>query len=256
MKIVGVIPARYQSSRFPGKPLVDLNGTPMIIRVAKIVEKALGKENTYIATDDCRIKDVVESHGFKAVMTSSDCLTGTDRVYDFSKQVTADIYVNVQGDEPLLNHKDIQKIIDIKKENMNSVINGMCSLTPDEDPHNVNIPKVVTNKFNDLLYMSRLAVPGIKIMKKGLQPDYKKQVCIYAFSQEELEAYGSQQVKAVFEGFEDIEILRFFDLNIPVKMVKTSGSSLAVDVLEDVAKVEAELIKLEGKNDKNRIVGF
>ena len=71
MKIVGVIPARYQSSRFPGKPLVDLNGVPMIIRVAKIVEKTLGKENTFIATDDDRIKDVVESHGFKAVMTSS-----------------------------------------------------------------------------------------------------------------------------------------------------------------------------------------
>lgn len=247
MKIVGVIPARYQSSRFPGKPLVDLNGVPMIIRVAKIVEKILGKENTYIATDDDRIKNVVKSHGFKAVMTSSNCLTGTDRVFDFSKQIKADIYINVQGDEPLLNHEDIQKIINIKKENMNSVINGMCSLTLDEDPHNVNIPKVVVNKFNDLLYMSRLAVPGIKSIKKDHQPDYKKQVCIYAFSQDELELYGSQQEKAVFEEFEDIEILRFFDLNIPIKMVETSGSSLAVDVLEDVVKVEAELIKLEGK---------
>ena len=247
MKIVGVIPARYQSSRFPGKPLVDLNGVPMIIRVAKIVEKTLGKENTYIATDDDRIKNVVKSHGFKAVMTSSNCLTGTDRVFDFSKQIKADIYINVQGDEPLLNHEDIQKIINIKKENMNSVINGMCSLTPDEDPDNVNIPKVVVNKFNDLLYMSRLAVPGIKSIKKDHQPDYKKQVCIYAFSQDELELYGSQQEKAVFEEFEDIEILRFFDLNIPIKMVETSGSSLAVDVLEDVVKVEAELIKLEGK---------
>tara|TARA_R110002050_G_scaffold97131_1_gene202037 strand:- start:2913 stop:3665 length:753 start_codon:yes stop_codon:yes gene_type:complete len=250
MKIVGVIPARYKSSRFPGKPLVDLNGVPMIIRVANIVEKCLGKENTYVATDDNRIKEVVESHGFKAVMTSSDCLTGTDRVYDFSKQIKADIYLNIQGDEPLLNYKDIQKIIDIKKVNMKSVINGMCSLTSDENPHNVNIPKVVTNKFNDLLYMSRLAVPGIKSIKKDHQPAYKKQVCIYAFNQEELQAYGSQKEKSVFEGFEDIEILRFFDLNIPVKMVETSGSSLAVDVLEDIAKVEAELIKLEGKIKK------
>ncbi|EAQ42174.1 3-deoxy-manno-octulosonate cytidylyltransferase [Polaribacter sp. MED152] len=247
MKIVGVIPARYQSSRFPGKPLVDLNGVPMIIRVANIVEKCLGKDNTYVATDDNRIKEVVEFHGFKAIMTSSDCLTGTDRVYDFSKQIKADIYVNVQGDEPLLNHKDIQKIINTKKINMKSVINGMCSLTSDENPHNVNIPKVVTNKFNDLLYMSRLAVPGIKNFKNNVQPDYKKQVCIYAFSQEELQAYGSQKEKSVFEGFEDIEILRFFDLNIPIKMVETSGSSLAVDILEDVAKVEAVLINIEGK---------
>lgn len=246
MKIVGVIPARYQSSRFPGKPLVDLNGVPMIIRVAKILEKTLGKDNTYIATDDDRIKNVVKSNGFKAVMTSSDCLTGTDRVYDFSKQIKADIYVNVQGDEPLLKHEDIQKIIDTKKENMNFVINGMCSFANDEDPYNVNIPKVVTNKFNDLLYMSRLAIPGIKHIKKDHQPDYKKQVCIYAFSQEELESFGRQQKKAVYEGFEDIEILRFFDLNIPIKMVETSGSSLAVDVLEDVINVERELIKIEG----------
>ena len=116
MKIVGVIPARYQSSRFPGKPLLDLNGTPMIVRVANIVEKALGKKNTYIATDDKRIMDTVESYGFKAIMTSTDCITGTDRVYDFSKQIKADIYVNIQGDEPLLNYKDIQKIIVLKKK--------------------------------------------------------------------------------------------------------------------------------------------
>tara|TARA_B100000787_G_C16192841_1_gene298593 strand:- start:539 stop:1291 length:753 start_codon:yes stop_codon:yes gene_type:complete len=247
MKIIGVIPARYQSSRFPGKPLVNLNGVPMIIRVARIVEKALGKENTYIATDDGRIKNVVESHGFKAVITSPDCLTGTDRIYDFSKQIKADIYVNVQGDEPLLNYKDIQKIIKKKKDNINYVINGMCSLAADENPHNVNIPKVVFNKFNDLLYMSRLAVPGIKSIRNGDQPDYKKQVCIYALNQKELESFGGQQEKSVFEKFEDIEILRFFDLDIPIKMVETSGSSLAVDVLEDVVKVEEVLIKIEGK---------
>ena len=247
MKIVGVIPARYQSSRFPGKPLVDLNGIPMIIRVAIIVEKTLGKENTYIATDDIRIKNVVESYGYKTVMTSSSCLTGTDRVYEFSKQISADIYVNVQGDEPLIDPKDIQKIVDVKKKNMNCVVNGMCSLTSNEDPHNVNIPKVVTNKFDQLIYMSRLAIPGVKSISKHNKPNYKKQVCIYAFSQIELEAYGNQEEKASFEGFEDIEILRFFDLNIPIKMVETSGSSLAVDVIEDISKVEAELIKLEIK---------
>ena len=107
MKIIGVIPARFQSSRFPGKPLLDLNGTPMIVRVANIVEKALGKKNTYIATDDKRIKETVESYGYKAIMTSVDCITGTDRVYDFSKQINADIYINVQGDEPLLNIKTL-----------------------------------------------------------------------------------------------------------------------------------------------------
>lgn len=250
MKIVGVIPARYQSSRFPGKPLVHLNGLPMIIHVARIVEKALGKSNTYVATDDDRIKEVVENYGYKAVMTSSDCLTGTDRVYDFSKQIKANIYVNVQGDEPLLNYLDIQKIISAKKENMNFVINGMCSLSmPNEDPNNINIPKLVVNKYNDLLYMSRLAIPGVKDSKKYNQPNYKKQVCIYAFNQDELKAFGNHKEKAEFEKYEDIEILRFFDLNIPIKMIETSGSSLAVDVIEDVEKVEKELIRIEGKHN-------
>lgn len=248
MKIVGVIPARYQSSRFPGKPLVDLNGVPMIIRVARIVEKALSKENTYIATDNYKIKDLVESYGFKAIMTSEHCLTGTDRVYDFSKIIKADIYVNVQGDEPLLNYLDIKKIIEAKKTYMDYVINGMCSLSPDEDPLNVNIPKVVTNKFNDLMYMSRLALPGTKSNEKDYFLDYKKQVCIYAFTQNQLLLFGSQKEKSKFEYYEDIEILRFFDLKVPIKMVETSGSSLSVDVIKDVEKVEKELIKLEGKN--------
>jgi len=247
MKIVGVIPARYQSSRFPGKPLVDLNGTPMIIRVARIVEKALGKENTYVATDDIRIKAVVESFGFRAIMTPSNCLTGTDRIFEFSKLIIADIYVNVQGDEPMLDYEDILKIVEVKKQHLNYVINGMHSLSSDEDPHNINIPKVVVNKFNDLIYMSRYPLPAVKSIVKKASPDYKKQICIYALNREELNAFGYQQEKAKYESFEDIEILRFFDLNIPIKMVETSGSSLAVDVVEDVEKVVKELVKTEGK---------
>ena len=246
MKIVGVIPARYQSSRFPGKPLLDLNGTPMIVRVANIVEKALGKKNTYIATDDKRIMDTVESYGFKAIMTSTDCITGTDRVYDFSKQIKADIYVNIQGDEPLLNYKDIQKIIVLKKKYIDYVINGMCSLGPEEDPHNINIPKVLVNKSNQLIYISRLAIPGYKNSHKISYIKYKKQVCIYAFTEKELNAYGNEIQKSAYENVEDIEILRFFDLSIPIKMMETSSQSMAIDVPEDVVKVESELIKLEG----------
>ena len=250
MKIVGVIPARYNSSRFPGKPLLNLNGIPMIIRVANIVEKALGKKNTYIATDDKRIMEIVDSYGFTAIMTSTECLTGTDRVYDFSKKVKADIYVNVQGDEPLLNHKDIQKIIEIKKKNMNFVINGMCPLGFDEDPHNLNIPKVLVDKNNKLIYISRLPIPGFKNPHKISSVKYKKQVCIYAFTQKELNAYGNKSEKSIYEDIEDIEILRFFDLSISIKMMETSSQSMAIDIPEDVLKVENELIKLEGKYKK------
>ena len=250
MKTVGVIPARYQSSRFPGKPLLDLNGTPMIIRVANIVEKAIGKKHTYIATDDDRIRETVESYGFNVIMTSADCLTGTDRVYEFSKQIKADIYVNIQGDEPLLNYKDIQKVIDYKQKNINYVINGMCSISSEEDPHNINIPKVLVNKSNQLIYISRLPIPGFKNPHKFSSINYKKQVCIYAFTEKELNAYGSESKKSPYENIEDIEILRFFELSIPIKMIETSSQSMAIDIPEDVEKVETELIKLEGNLKK------
>lgn len=247
MKVVGVIPARYKSSRFPGKPLIRLNGIPMIIRVARIVEKALGKENTYVATDDDQIKNLVESFGYNVVMTSESCLTGTDRVFDFSKKIDADIYINIQGDEPLLNYLDILKIVNVKKDNFECVVNGMCDISKYENPDNINIPKVLVDRSDNLIYMSRLAIPGAKSAIISKDRVFKKQVCIYAFNKIELEAFGKMKKKATYENFEDIEILRFFDLNIPIKMVETSGSSYSVDVIEDVKKVEEELLRQEGK---------
>jgi 3-deoxy-manno-octulosonate cytidylyltransferase (CMP-KDO synthetase) len=244
MKIVGVIPARFKSTRFPGKPLVEILGIPMIIRVARIVENALGKENTYIATDDERIKNKVESFGYKVVMTSSKCLTGTDRVYQFSKIIDSDIYINVQGDEPLLNYHDILKVAKIKEKYFDHVINCMCEISENENASSINIPKVLINKESLLIYMSRQLIPGVKSLKSEVKPCFLKQVCIYGFNKNDLEQFGKTSKKAVYEAFEDIEILRFFDLGIPIKMVQTDSSSLAVDVPHDVINVEKELLKL------------
>lgn len=242
MRKIGIIPARYKSSRFPGKPLVKILGIPMIIRVAKIVSDALGQHNTYIATDDERIKKVVESHGYSVVMTSDGCLTGTDRVWEVAKKIKADIYLNIQGDEPLLNPDDILRIAEEKEKFPNHVINGMINIQPDEDPFNINLPKVLTNKNNELIYISRLAVPGLKDLTRDV-PNYKKQVCIYAFNYRELQVFGESLEKADYEDYEDIEILRFFDFSVPIKMVDISTCSLAVDVAEDVVKVEQRLKK-------------
>ena len=246
MKVIGLIPARYKSSRYPGKPLVSVMGKPLVIWVAEKTAIALGIQNTYVATDDEQIAKVVTQYGYQVVMTSSQALTGTDRLWEAAQQIEADIYVNVQGDEPLINPTDILDIIEVKKENYETVINGMFPLSPDEDPANVNIPKVVTNKNGDLIYMSRLPIPGFK-SAKPTAPIYHKQVCIYAFNFNELKAYGEMNKKAAYEFYEDIEILRFFDLDIPIKMVTTSKVSLAVDVPSDVAKVEAAM-KKEAKN--------
>jgi 3-deoxy-manno-octulosonate cytidylyltransferase (CMP-KDO synthetase) len=235
-----IIPARYKSTRFSGKPLIHLLGRPMILWVAELSEIAVGKSNVYIATDDNRIKEEVERSGFKAVMTSNNALTGTDRIAEASDKIKADIYINVQGDEPLINPQDILKILDNKIKNMNSVINGFCWISNQEDPKSVNIPKVITNEKNELVYMSRLPLPGFK-EDKFMPLKYKKQVCIYAFTKDELDAFRNFGQKSKLEKSEDIEILRFFELNKKILMTETKFGSLAVDVPEDVARVEKAL---------------
>ena len=115
MKTIVIIPARYKSSRFPGKPLIRLLGKPMILWVADLCSTAIGKKNVFIATDDNEISNTITNEGYQAIMTSKDCLTGTDRLAEAAKKINADIYVNVQGDEPLVNPKDIQNIIEEKK---------------------------------------------------------------------------------------------------------------------------------------------
>ena len=226
-----IIPARYNSTRFVGKPLVDINGKPMIIRVVEIACETLGKENVFVATDDERISDVIEDYGYQYIMTT-DCSTGTDRVAQASRLLDADIIVNVQGDEPLLDPNDIQKVIDCKLENMDSVVNCMSRFDSTEAT-NRNIPKVVVNTKNDLIYMSRSPIPGTKL---GVSKNTYKQVCIYAFTKQELNKFYELK-KTPLELDEDIEILRFLELGINVKMVETFGTTQAVDMPDDIDKV-------------------
>ena len=240
MKSVVIIPARYKSSRFPGKPLVNLLGKPMVLWVAELSAKAVGQENVYIATDDKRISKVVVDAGFNAIMTSGKCFTGTDRLAEAAKQISADIYINVQGDEPLVNPKDIVNIIKAKELYYNEIINGYCSISSEEDPNNVNIPKVIFTEDNSLVYMSRQAIPGFKDNSQA-PSQYYKQVCIYAFTADELKSYADYGRKSTLEASEDIEIIRFLEWGKKIRMVETSPGSLAVDAQEDVAKVEQGL---------------
>jgi 3-deoxy-manno-octulosonate cytidylyltransferase (CMP-KDO synthetase) len=243
MRSVIIIPARYKSSRFPGKPLIDLLGKPMVLWVAELSARAVDKENVYIATDDKRISKVVVDAGFNTIMTSDKCFTGTDRLAEAAKQISADIYINVQGDEPLVNPKDIVNIIKAKELHYNEIINGYCPLSSEEDPNNVNIPKVIFTEDNSLVYMSRQAIPGFKDHSQAPN-QYYKQVCIYAFTADELRSYAEYGRKSTLEASEDIEIIRFFEWGQKIRMVETSPGSLAVDVQEDVTKVEQGLREL------------
>lgn len=235
-----IIPARFASSRFPGKPLINLNGIPMILRVAQLSSKAVGFKNVYIATDDKIIFKVAESAGFSAIMTSSFALTGTDRVAEASKQLNYDIYINVQGDEPLLDYNDIKKCINLKAKFPKYIINGYTEISEQENPESVNIPKVITNEKNFLVYMSRKSLPGFK-ENKNKPKVFKKQVCIYGFNKQQLFDFNSFGNKSMLENSEDIEILRFLEFDYKVLMYKCQSGSLAVDSPEDVAKVEKVL---------------
>ncbi len=243
MKSCVIIPARFKSSRLPGKPLIKLLNKEMIIWVAELSSSAVGRNNVYVATDDNRISKKVNEYGFNSIMTSSNLLTGTDRVAEASRELDYDIFVNVQGDEPLIDPNDILKAIELKKKYPSAVINSFCYLSKGENPQNKNIPKVITNKNNDLIYISRAVIPNSK--EKNLEDiNYKKQVCIYSYFRNELDSFFSIKEKSFIEKVEDIEILRFMDLDKKIKMFQASKSSLAVDVISDVEKVENELKKV------------
>jgi 3-deoxy-manno-octulosonate cytidylyltransferase (CMP-KDO synthetase) len=237
MKVIIVIPARYSSSRFPGKPLVKLLGKPMIIWVAELSSKAVGKENVYIATDDNQIQKTVTEMGYNVVMTSKNCLTGTDRLVEVANKIEADIYINVQGDEPLVDPKDIQRVIDLKKKYPNEVINGYTMMKKDEDPKSLTKPKIIFTEDKRMVYISRQPLPGFKDQKYNSKV-YYKQVCIYAFNREELLTFGSFGRKSKLEESEDIEIIRFLEWGKTIRLVETQSGSLAVDEPKDVEKVE------------------
>jgi 3-deoxy-manno-octulosonate cytidylyltransferase (CMP-KDO synthetase) len=234
MKYAVVIPARYQSGRFPGKPLIDLLGKPMIQHVWELCCKAVGSEHVYIATDSELIKNKAEYFGAKVIMTSDTCMTGTDRLAEANKTLDCDFIINVQGDEPLIKPADINTLIQAYLATPHTVINAMCAIKDEAEFRSFNVPKVVTSKSGRLLYMSRSPIPITK------SNDYHfgyKQVCIYVFSKVHLEFFSLHTEKTPTEQVEDIEILRFLENDIQVQMIEVKTSSAAVDVPADVAKV-------------------
>lgn len=240
MKVAALIPARLASTRFPEKPLAHILGKPMILWVAELTAKAVGLDNTYVATDAEKIAQVVRAAGFQVVMTSPDALTGTDRIAEAATQIDADVFINVQGDEPMLDPASITSVIEAAKLHPETVINGYAPIPQSEDPTNVNLPKCAIASDGRLLYMSRAAVPAYKDSSKE-QAVYYKQVCIYAFTRKQLEAYVSVCEKAPCEQSEDIEILRFLDLGHEVRMIELPGDTLAVDAPSDVELVESAM---------------
>ncbi|MDA9287095.1 3-deoxy-manno-octulosonate cytidylyltransferase [Schleiferiaceae bacterium] len=229
-----VIPARYNSTRLPGKPLIDIAGKPMIQRVFEQCTKVVDSNLVYIATDDDRIRRTCESFGAKVVITSSDCLTGTDRVAEVSKMINAHYYINVQGDEPLFNSADIKLLVDHINFEEDEILMGYSSIHSKADFENRAIPKMIFSEQKQLLYMSRSPIPG---NKKDEFAGAWRQVCAYAYPKTALEVFSSVNSKTPIEEIEDLEMLRFLEKGVSIKVIEMSSESIAVDYPEDIEKV-------------------
>ncbi len=234
-----VIPARYKSKRFPGKPLAKIKNIPMIKRTYMRCLMATKKKNIIVATDDMRIKKYCINNDIPVSLTSNKCLTGTDRIIDIARKKKYDFYINIQGDEPIFNPSDIKNIIKKLKKYPQHVLNGYCEIKDKKIFKSKDIPKVIIGKNSDLLFMSRKPIPSNSFNKK-LKTFPLRQVCAYSYPRKLLLKFSRKQ-KTYLENLEDIEILRFLELGISVKMLKMSSDSISVDRPEDIKKVEKKL---------------
>lgn len=234
MKIVAVIPARYKSSRFPGKPLADICGKPMIWWVYNQAKKANGITDVYVATDDEKIFDTCKKEGINVVMTSDTCPTHLERLYEFSTKVEADFYININGDEPLIESKCIEDMIPSGIDpDDDYMANGMMILKDPIDAIDSSKIKVAVDMLGYCMYMARSPIP----FPKG-RGDYqlKKFVGVQCFSKKALEFVNNTK-RGFLESIEDIDEFRFLENGYKVKMVLTEANTLAVDTPKDLEKV-------------------
>lgn len=240
MKIIAVIPARYQSSRFEGKPLAEICGKLMIERVYLQAKKVEQLDEVYVATDDKRIYDACAVRHIPVVMTSTSHRTGTDRLGEVAEKIPADLYVNIQGDEPLIEPATIVKAIEPFLNDPDTDIQVTNLMTKIKDPVdliNVTVPKVIAAADGRGIFLTRAAAP---FPKGNINVDYYKQVCVYGFTPQALKFYcdfGKKYGKAKIESVEDIEILRFIENGYRVQYIEVDSETIAVDTPADLQRV-------------------
>lgn len=248
MKIIGIIPARMASSRFPGKPLAKILGTPMVEHVYFRSKMAEVLDAVYVATCDKKISDYVESIGGKAIMTSDSYERCTDRIAEAVEKIEAmtgsqvDIVVNIQGDEPMLFpemiNEAVRPMVDDRSIVAANLMAPMKAVREHEDPNEV---KVVVDKDNYALYFSREPIPSRK--KGATEIPMLKQVCIIPFRRDFLFKFN-QLEPTPLEKIESVDMLRAIEHGYKVKMVLTSFETYSVDTPEDLRFVEEQM-----KND-------
>lgn len=239
--VVAVIPARYASVRFPGKPLVDFEGQPMIVHVLQRVKQAKLIDRVLVATDDERIRSAVESAGGEVLMTDSSLASGTDRVHAAVREIPCDIVANIQGDEPLIEPDQVDEavriLLDDESVRMGTLVHRLSNL---EDLFNPNVAKVVLDQSGYALYFSRSVVPFIREQDRldewlKAHPFYKH-VGLYVYRKEFLIQFAGWRPTPL-EMAEKLEQLRALENGVRIKTAITRWEPVCVDTPEDAERV-------------------
>ncbi|HTC57992.1 MAG TPA: 3-deoxy-manno-octulosonate cytidylyltransferase [Candidatus Sulfotelmatobacter sp.] len=238
MKSVAIIPARLASTRLPRKMLREIAGTPLVGWVYEAVRSSSLLSDVIIATDSEEILEACRSHGWKVQMTSAAHRSGTERVHEISNSITADVYVNVQGDEPLVRPEQIATLLEVMRDPAVQV-GTVKTLCPPEEIPNPNAVKVVTAPDGRALYFSRATVP---FDRDNTDPHYFKHLGLYAYRKSALDLFVSKP-ESTLEKTERLEQLRFLENGIPIYVGKTPYDSVGVDTEEDLQRVTEILRK-------------
>lgn len=249
MKFIGIIPARYASTRFPAKPLALLGGIPVIQRVYEQVKKVL--DEVYVATDDKRIQEVVEAFGGQVVLTSPNHRSGTDRCFEAYTKLgsDADVVINIQGDEPFIQKSQLEALKSCFTSRLDTDIATLVKpFTKDNslgELENPNSPKVVVGADNAALYFSRSVVPYLRNIPKEewlLHHKYYKHIGLYAYKATVLTEITALE-QSPLELAESLEQLRWLENNYTIRVAETTIETIGIDTPEDLARAEDFLKK-------------
>lgn len=238
MRAIAIIPARLASTRLPGKMLRDVLGKPLIGVVYEAVRSSPLLSDVIVATDSEEILSVCRQHGWNVRMTSPEHRSGTERVHEVSNSESVDVYVNVQGDEPLVRAEQVTALLQVM-ENPEAQVGTVMTQAGEADIANPNAVKVVTDRNGRALYFSRAAIP---FDRDGAKPRYFKHLGLYAYRKPALDRFVSLPESAL-EKSERLEQLRFLENGIPIFARETPYDSVGVDTEEDLQRVIAILKK-------------
>ena len=238
MKVVAVIPARLASTRLPRKMLREIAGVPLLARVYQGVQRSASLEKVIVATDSEEIRQFCEQQRFNVQMTSSAHRSGTERVHEISTAIPADVYLNVQGDEPLTRPQHIESLIAVMRD-PGAEVGTLKTLAPEADVNNPSAVKVVTDSAARALYFSRATIP---YDRDGTHPPYYKHLGFYAYRKPALDKFVTWPESSL-ERSERLEQLRFLENGVSIYVAETRFDTIGVDTEEDLRRVEEILRK-------------